>query len=305
MSSSFDQRHDFDHQHVFSFKYGRKVPIASAAGQAQYILGHVKSGVSSPNEWLLLCRFANTIHPFSEEYELRQLRQLARHLDHQDYEKKHGFVDPLVAREVEKEIVLRGMMDCAKGYDIMPAMRLLAECERNGPVFSQPERNLLLRVAYSIGDPSWTAEIAEDFTEKRCSRRKLVDICRTLEQTELSWLGMDTLDGLQYKRTFEPGFSMSLQNCEDPRTHYLPFAFFPQLHLPECSHVLLNGTLLFPTQAGWWRSGIRRVDQTFTAPHNYKSDGSQGFEIADEEHRLLFQPPVQEPQDFSMGGMSL
>jgi len=143
-------------------------------------------------------------------------------------------------------------------------------------------------MAYSCGDPAWVRETAECFREKRCSRRKLIDICRTLEQAELSWAGLDTMDGMQYLPTRAPGFPVDLRGCEDPMKHYPPFALYPVLNLPENSVVLQNGTLLREAQDGWWRSGIRRVDQTFSVPHHYKQNDLQFFEIADEEYDVLF-----------------
>ncbi len=168
-------------------------------------------------------------------------------------------------------------------------------------MFTQPERNLLLRMAYSCGDPAWTRETAESFREKQCSRRKLIDICRTLEQAELSWAGLETLDGIQYQPTKAPGFPMDLRSCEHPMKHYPPFALYPVLNLPENSVILQNGTLLRGAQDGWWRSGIRRVDQTFTAPHFYRLNDLQLFEVADEEHDALFR---QQPMHQDHGMMS-
>ena len=176
-------------------------------------------------------------------------------------------------------------------------------------MFTQPERNLLQRVAFDTGDNGWVEDIAQQFREKTCSRSRLVDICRKLEQTELSWLDLDTMDGLSYSSTKHPGFSMDLQGCEDPMKHYPPFARYPSVHVPPWGAVLQNGTMLFQTQEGWWRSGIRKVDQTFTAPHFYKRDG-MSYQIADEEHRMLFQQQREQPElepepGMTMGGMVL
>lgn len=280
--------------------------VRSIVGQTQFYLGHVLPRPGAPEENLLLCRCANTIDESCGQLELRQLKRLVQHLELKVFERRFGHVDPVVAREVEKEIVLRGATDCAAGHDLTPAMRLLDEYEGSGPVFTQPERNLLLRAQFCSGDPAWTEKIAQDFVAKQCSRRKIIDICRTLERAELSWVGLDTMDGLRYLPTKPPHFSMSLKDCEDPMAQYPPFAHYPALRLPLRSAVLQNGALLRPAQEGWWRSGIRRVDQTFTAPHFYKADGGQGFEIADEEHSLLFRQRMEEPgQDIQMGGMSL
>ena len=294
------------HQSYYDLYQMRTVPIRSIVGQTQFYLSGVLNRPNAPEENLLLCRYANTIDESCGQYEIRQLKRLVEHLNLKRFERQAGFVDPVLAREVEKEIVLRNEPDYAAGYDLTPAMRLLEEHERDGPTFTQPERNLLLRAQFCSGDINWVEGIAQDFREKQCSRRKIIDICQTLEQAELSWVGLDTMDGLSYLPTRAPGFPMSLKNCEDPMAHYPPFAFYPALNLPQRSAVLQNGTLLLPDQEGWWHSGIKRVDQTFTAPHYYKADDQQGFEIADEEHRFLFQQRTAEPrQDIQMGGMSL
>ena len=297
------------HDKFYSLQQQRTVSIASPVGQAQFYLGGVFPWPGRPEETLLLCRFANTIDISCGEPELRQLKRLRRHLDTSRFEKKHGHANPLVAREVEREILQRLSPDYAVGYDLTPAMRLLAEQERDGPMFTQPERNLLLRVAFDTGDNGWVEDIAQQFREKTCSRSRLVDICRRLEQVELSWLDMDTMHGLSYLSTKHPGFSMDLQGCEDPMKHYPPFARYPSVHVPPWGAVLQNGTMLFQTQEAWWRSGIRKVDQTFTAPHFYKRDGMR-YQIADQEHRMLFQqqrdhPELEPEPGMTMGGMAL
>jgi len=258
-----------------------------------------------PEEYLLLCRYANTIDISCGQPELRQLERLRKHLDSRRFEEKHGRADPLVAREVEREIIQRLSPDYAAGHDLTPAMRLLAGHERSGPIFTQPERNLLLRAAFDTGDNAWVERIAWAFQEKACSRRKLIDICRRLEQAELCWLGLESMDGLCCPPTYPPGFRMDMRGCEDPMKHYPPFASYPSLRLPSGSVILLNGTLLRPAQDGWWRSGIRKVDQTFTAPHFYKEDGLS-YQIADEEHQALYQQQRPEPEmELTLGGIAL
>lgn len=279
--------YNFDHRAFYDPASGKRVPIRSAVGQAQFFLGIVAERITAPNEQLLLCRFASTIHRYSDERELRQLRQLAWHLDQHRFEERHGYVNPVVGQEVEREIILRQAMDCAAGYDLTPTMRLLAEYERNGPVFSQPERNLLLRSAFCLGEQGQTRALAEAFIEKQCSSRSLADICRKIEQVELDWAELKNPDGQHYEETMAPGFRMSLKNCTDPMAHYPPFAYYPRLELPEDSVVLQNGVVLFPDQEGWWRSGMQKVDQTFTAPHFYKADGERTFTISDQEYEPI------------------
>lgn len=282
-------RRNFDCRSYYDLSRQRVIPIQSAAGQAQFFLNSAMGWITAPNERLLLCRFASTIDASCGERELQQLRRLARYLDQNRFEQKHGHIDPVVGREVEYEIVQRQAMDCAMGYNLTPAMRLLAEYERDGPVFSQPERNLLLRNAFCLGDQWRTTEIADQFREKRCSRHQLTAICRELEQTELGWAGLESMDGLQYRQTKAPGSGINLKNCEDPMKHYPPFGCYPPLALPENSVVLQNGVILLPDQKGWWYSSTQRADQTFAAPHFYKAAGNQTFTIADQEYEELFQ----------------
>lgn len=93
--------------------------------------------MNAPGEELLLVRYANTISIEHGQPELDQLAQLTQHLMRKGFENSHGHVDPLVAREVEREIVLRQMPeDQADGYDVKPVTRLLAGYESSRPVFT-------------------------------------------------------------------------------------------------------------------------------------------------------------------------
>lgn len=257
------------YQSYYDIKAGRTVQIGSKVGQAQFLLSDYLPWHEAQNEQLLACRFAGTIHDGSDDRELRQLQRLLQYFRNTGFEKRCGFVNPVAAREVEKEIVLRSAPDYAAGHDITPAMGMLADMERKGPVFSQPECNLLLRCMFCTGDRGWTEKIAASMEEKNCPTEKLADICKELERIELSWLGLDTMDGLQYL----------------PSTHYPLFDSCPSIQLPPDSRGLMNGTLLHPVQDGWWQADILKADQTYTAPHYYKRC-QQSFEIADEEYML-------------------
>ena len=266
------------YQSYYDIKAGRSVPISSKVMQAQFLLSDYLPWHEAQNEQMLACRFAGTIHDGSDDRELRQLQRLLQYLRNTGFEKRHGFADPVVAREVEKEIVLRSAPDFAAGYDITPAMRMLVDMERKGPIFSQPERNLLLRCMFCTGNRGWTEGIADSMAEKNCPKEKLADICKELERIELSWLEMDTLDGQQYL----------------PATH--SFTSYPHVQHPPDSRALMNGMLLHPVQDGWWQADILKTDQTYTAPHYYKRSG-QSFEIADEEYML-----EQEDMEFEEDG---
>ncbi len=271
------------YQAYYDIKTGRSVPISSKVKQAQFLLSDYLPWHEAQNEQMLACRFAGMIHDGSDDRELRQLQRLLQYLQNAGFEKCHGFMNPVAAREVEKEIVLRGAPYYAAGHDVTPAMELLADVEREGPVFSQPERNLLLRCMFCTGDRGWTEEIAASIREKNCSTEKLADICKALERTELSWLGLDTMDGLQYLSA----------------TGHLPFAGYSGIQLPPDGRVLMNGTLLHPVPDGWWQADILKADQTYTAPHYYKRSG-QSFEIADEEYMLEQDEGMEFEED---GGM--
>ncbi|MDE6282059.1 MAG: hypothetical protein K2M15_09820, partial [Oscillospiraceae bacterium] len=161
------------YQSYYDIKAGRTVPISSKVGQAQFLLSDYLPWYEAQNAQMLACRFASTIQEGSDDQELRQLQRLLQYLQNTGFEKRHGFVDPVVAREVEKEIVLRNAPDFAAGCDITPATRMLADIERKGPVFSQPERNLLLRGMFCTGELGWTEGIADSMAEKNCSTEKL------------------------------------------------------------------------------------------------------------------------------------
>ena len=270
------------YQSYYDIKAGRSVPISSKIGQAQSLMSDYFPWHEAQSEQLLACRFAGTIHDGSEDRELRQLQRLLQYLRNTGFEKRHGFADPVVAREVEKEIILRSAPDFAAGYDITPAMRMLEDMECKGPVFSQPERNLLLRCMFCTGNRGWTEGIADSMAEKNCPKEKLADICKELERIELSWLEMDTLDGQQYL----------------PATH--SFTSYPHVQLPPDGRALMNGMLLHPVQNSWWQADIHMADQTYTAPHYFKRSG-QSFEIADEEYMLEQEEDMEFEED---GGMN-
>ena len=151
------------HSSYWDIRQNRSVHIASSVGQAQFMLtGYTHMIEPRPNEWLLLCRFADTIGTEHGSRELRELRQLAEYLDKSCFEGLNGYVNPVVATEIEKEIILRSAPYYAHGlgHDITPAARLLRDYEQNGPVFTQAERNLILTYAYFMGSIRDTEQIA-------------------------------------------------------------------------------------------------------------------------------------------------
>lgn len=301
------RRNNAFYQSFRDIRTNRTVPIYSKVGQAQFLLREYVPRWNAPGEQLLACRFAGTIHEASGDWELRQLQHLLQYFQNTGFEKRHGYVDPAAAREIEKEIVLRnGADDCGLGRDITPTVQLLAEMERGGPVFSQAERNLLLECTFHTGDHRWVEEIAVDMKEKNCSEEKIADICRKLEQIELSWYGMDTMDGIQSIPTRPPGFQMSLENCDQPETDYPPFAYYPYVAMPLHSIVLLDGTLLHRVVKSCWQSDLLKVDQTYGAPHYFKRCRNF-FEIADEEFSYLqkLEEEPEETDELMDGGMTL
>lgn len=283
----------------WDWRQDRSVSIESTEGQAHFFLSYTRSAFRKrPEEWLLLCRYAGTISMGDGLYELRQLDRLARYFNNRYFEGTNGCAYPPAAREVEKEIIARTAPDFAEGYDMTPAMRLLAQYENSKAVFTQPERNLLLTHMFSIGDIGRVEEIADLMTAKASSRQRVIEACSEIEAAQLNWIGLEMMDGLEALAAKRPGSGMDLRDCERPEKQYPPFAYYPRGNLPQEAQVLQNGTLLFPCPAedGWWRSGLRKVDQTFTVPRHYKSVGQEPgwFEIAEAEYREMY--PRQEQQ---------
>lgn len=273
----------------------RWVRIESTVGQAHFFLFHSRKMFQRcPEEWMLLCRYAGTIRSDDGLFEMRQLDRLTRYLSNCYFESRNGYVYPPVAHAVEKEIITRTAPDFAVGYDMTHAMRLLARYEDSKAVFTQPERNLLLTHAFSIGDIKRVEEIAGLMAEKAFPRSMVVEACSEIESAQLSWIERKSMDGLGTLSTIRPDSGMDLRDCEFPDKQYAPFAFYPKVNLPQGAEVLRNGTLLFPCPAedGWFRSGLRRVDQTFTVPRHYKSMGHGRFEVAEAEYREMY--PRQE-----------
>lgn len=298
----------FPPQSYYDITQMRSVPIRSIVGQVQFYLKPFLSAMNAPGEELLLARYANTISMEHGQLELDHLAQLTQHLVRRGYEKCHGYVDPLVAREVEREIVLRQMPeDYANGYDVKPATRLLAEYERNGPVFTQPERNLLFRFQYCTGDRYEMGSIARAFCDRSCTEQDIINICQQLERTELEWCGLDSMEGLRFLPTKAPGTPLDLRDSEDPMKQYPPFTLYSPQSLPPGSIVLQNGTLLKRTETGFWHSDHHQIDGTYTAPHFFKRAGKDGFGIADKEYQELFCHEQEESMadEMSMGSMPM
>lgn len=270
----------------YSLQEQRSIQIKSPLGQAQYILSDLASYIPA-GEWLLLCRFANTV---TNEQEVQELLKLGTYIYDARFESRNGYVRPKVAREVEKEIILRTAAEYAVGWDMTPALRLLAEYESVQPIFTQPERNLMLRYAFSVGNMVQVSRIAKEFTKKRCTRKRIVNLCEEIDQVELGWAGLTSMDGISYTATCAPGSGIDFRDCESESKFYPPFAQYPALNLPIRAVVLSNGILLFPVSIGWWRSGLRKVDQTFAPRRYYKlTEGDSvknNYQIADREYSL-------------------
>ena len=134
---------------------------------------------------------------------------------------------------------------------------------------------------------------------KAFTRQRVIEACCEIESAQLGWIGLETMDGLESLAAKRPGSGMDLRDCELAEKQYAPFAYYPRGNLPQEAQVLQNGTLLFPCPAedGWWRSGLRKVDQTFTVPRHYKGVGQEPgwFEIAEAEYREMY--PRQEQQE--------
>ena len=215
-----------------------------------------------PNEWLLLCRFADTIGIEHGSRELRELRQLAEYLDKSCFEGLNGYVNPVVATEIEKEIILRSTPYYAHGlgHDIAPAVRLLKDYEQNGPVFTQAERNLILTHAYFMGSIRDTEQIAGRMAAHDFSNRDIASACIAIEVVNLEWSGLGQMEGLEMGAAKCPTLQFSFENCEDPMKVYPRFAFYPTL-FPHGGELLQNGVVIrpCPDAPGRWQSDLWNV----------------------------------------------
>ncbi len=296
----------FPPQKFFDFRKQRSFTIASIVAQVYFYLKPFLNSLNSyaPEEGLLLARYGETIDIGHGDLELDQLAQLTDYLVNRKFEKKHGYVDPIVAREVEREIVLRKIPeDVARGYDIRPVTVLLGEYERCGPVFTQPERNLLYRFHFYLGDRFKTESLAESFYEKRCTEQDIIGICRRLEAVELEWNGMNSIEGVCFYRTAFPGGPLDLEDCENPSKVYPPFALFPKNIMPNERLLLSNGTLVKRMEKDWWHSDYRQLGGTYTAPHFFLSNEKDEFVVADMEYQELFCQetlPEEDVQELTM-----
>lgn len=184
------------HDRYWDIRQGKSVHITSPVGQAQFMLtNYLYMADKRPKEWMLLCRFADTISIESGQPELRELRRLAEHLKRNAVELMHGNVNPVVAVEVEKEIVLRKAPYYAEGmgHDITPAAKMLKNYEQEAPVFTQAERNLILRYAYFVGDAPGTEQLTSRIAAHNISSRDIAAVCASIETVNLEWSGLDQM----------------------------------------------------------------------------------------------------------------
>ena len=273
------------HSSYWDIRQNRSVRIASPVGQAQFMLtDYTRMIEPRPNEWLLLCRFADTIGIEHGSRELRELRQLAEYLDKSCFEGLNGYVNPVVATEIEKEIILRSAPYYAHGlgHDITPAARLLKDYEQNGPVFTQAERNLILTYAYFMGSIRDTEQIAGRMAAHDFSSRDIAAACIAIEAVNLEWSGLGQMEGLEMGAAKCPTLQFSFENCEDPMKVYPRFAFYPTL-FPHGGELLQNGVVIrpCPDAPGRWQSDLWKIDQTYTAPRYYTEIGCGVFHLAE------------------------
>lgn len=273
------------HDRYWDIRQNKSVRIVSPVGQAQFMLSdYLSMADTRPKEWMLLCRFADTISIEGGQPELRELRRLAEHLKRSAVEPRRGNVDPVVATEVEKEIILRTAPYYAEGlgHDITPAAKLLKDYERKGPVFTQAERNLILRCAYFVGDTSETARLAGRITARNISDRDIAAVCASIETVDLNWSGLERMEGIEVIAAEGPTFRFNFENCEDPMKIYPRFAFYPG-SVPEDAVLLQSGVILkpCPDDMDRWQSNLLTIDQTYTAPRYYIHTGHNRYEMAE------------------------
>lgn len=281
------------HDRYWDIHQEKSVHITSPVGQAQFMLtDYLSMADTRPKEWMLLCRFADTISIENGQPELRQLRRLAEHLKKSAVELMRGNVDPMVAVEVEKEIVLRTAPYYAEGmgHDITPAANLVKNYEQEAPVFTQAERNLILRYAYFIGDASGTEQLAKKIAAHNISDRDIAAVCASIEAVDLEWSGLEQMEGIEVITAEGPTFRFSFENCEDPMKNYPRFSFYPGV-VPEDAVLLQSGVILqaCPDDMDRWKSNLLNIDQTYTTPRYYIQTGHNRYEMAervDEAHDL-------------------
>lgn len=273
------------HESYWDIYKDRFVRIASSMGQAQFMLTeYIHRAKNNPNEWLLLCRFADTVPPWEGKSELRDLRRFAEHLKNSCFESLYGHVNPIVAIEAEKEIILRTAPDYAEGlgHDIAPAARLLKDYERNSPVFTQAERNLILTYAYFMGDAPGTEQIASRMAAHDFSSRDIAIVCASIEAVNLSWSGLEQMEGIEVGIEEYPTFRFSFENCEDPMKIYPRFALYPTV-FPHGDELLQSGVVIRPCPGdpGRWQSDLWKIDQTYAAPRYYVKADRGRYKMAE------------------------
>lgn len=273
------------HDRYWDIRQDKSVRIASPVGQAQFMLtGYLYMAESRPKEWMLLRRFADTIGLESGQRKLRELRRLAEHLKRNDVELRRGNDDPMVAIEVEKEIVLRSAPYYADGmaHDITPAVRMLKDYEQNGPVFLQAERNLVLRYAHFIGDTPGTEQLAGKIAAHKLSARDIAAVCDSIDTVDLAWSGLERLEGIEVVAEEWPTSRFSFEICEDPMKFYLRFSFYPD-NLPKDAVLLQSGVILqdCPDDVDRWQSSLLKIDQTYATPRYYIQTDRNCFEMAE------------------------
>ena len=217
------------------------------------------------------------------------MRQLAEHLE------KSG-ADPRTAIAVEKEIVLRSRPYYAEGlaHDITPAVRMLKDYEEKSPVFSQAERNLLLRYAYFTGDIPETERIAGRIAAHDFQTKDSAAACAAIEAADLAWSGLESAGGIKVSAAEAPSSRFSFEDCENPTKIYPRFALYPQM-VPDGAALLQNGVILTacPEDQDLWQSGLMRIDQTYVQPRHYVRTGTISYEMADiVEQEEALSPPA-------------
>lgn len=254
------------HDRYWDIRQNKSVRIASPVGQAQFMLTDYRTMADAhPKEWMLLCRFADTISIADGQRELRQLRRLAEYLKRSAANPRRSGIDPEAAIEVEKEIILRTAPYYAEGlgHDITPIERRLKDYERKGPVFTQAERNLIFRYAYFVGDTPGTEQLAGKLAAHNISNRDIVAVCASIETVDLEWSGLVQMEGIEVIAAEGPTFRFSFENCEDPMKIYPRFAFYLGA-VQEDAVLLQNGVILqtCPDDMDRWQSGLLNIDQT-------------------------------------------
>lgn len=270
------------HEHYWNTCRHDRPDIHSPVGRAQYMLtDYVYIAHRCPDNWQLLCRYANTVQDRSQ---LLDLRHLAEYLKNRALGLNYGFDDVLIGIQAEQEIVLRSAPAYAvgRGHDIAPAARFLEKSELNGFHLSQGIRNLILSYAYFFGSSAAIERFADNAAANLFSDQNIAAACADIEDANLEWTGLERMEGIELYAEERPACQFDFKNSANPGKAYPRFVMY-QDSMPEGAVMLQNGTVLFHCPDNWdrWQSALQKIDGTYTAPRYFDQADMDRFITAE------------------------